>query len=313
MNWQAQTFPDCDWMPIYHLFHLGEGLIPSMFGAVQKVDAKVPPVTEGRVLGAIEDFLRLPERIDPEHDGWGPLLRANVLKFLDATHGQVPVGVADHQSPYGCATKLLGNEALMLAMYDEPDLVTLFLDRMLQATIDTVEAVKRWAGPERVCPNTSHPVPGEGSIILWDDYISVITPRLHMEFCVPQNKKLFARYGRGHLHTCGPYFPGYLDACLACEPATMDISAMRGMARSRADLLEFRRRTAQAGVRLRGGIAANAVHQNDAKAWEPWDEAFLRQMAEGGLFLSDGGDAERGKQVAEMCKRTPQSGNNSNK
>jgi hypothetical protein len=88
----------------------------------------------------------------------------------------------------------------------------------------------------------------------------------------------------------------------------MDISAMRGMARSRQDLLQFRLRTREAGVRLRGGIAANAVHQNDKAAWEPWDEDFLCQMADGGLYLTDSGDAQRGREVASMCARTPQSG-----
>ena len=306
MNWQSETFPDSDWMPIFHLFHLGEGVVASMFGAIQKIDEFCPPFTKGRLLKRIEDVATLKERIDPDHDGWGPILKDNVLKFADATHGEVPVGVADHQSPYGCATKLLGNEALMLAMYDEPELVRRFLDLMVAATIDSVEAVKRWVGADLVCPNTSHPIPGEGDIIVWDDYVSVLTPALHSEFCAPANKQLFDRYGRGHLHTCGPYFPGYIDACLACGPATMDISAMRGMARSRGDLLEFRRLTAQAGVRLRGGLGANPVHQNDASAAQPWDEAFLRSMARDGLFFSDGGDADRGREVAALCRSIPQ-------
>ena len=304
---QSEAFPDSDWLPVFHTFYLGEGFVPSMFGARQYVIPEAPPYTEGRILSCIEEVENLPARIDPRKDGWGPIYFDAVEKFLHATDCKVPVSVCDYQSPYGVATKLIGNEELMFAMIDEPELAHRLLNIAADAIIDTVEALVALVGRENVSFNPNLAIPGGATgTILWDDYISVLSPALHTEFCEPANRRVYERFGRGHLHTCGPYFNGYIDAALACGPVTLDISAMRGMAKGREDLLAFRRMTRERGVRIMGGIRPNPVHQCAHEAWEDFDEDFLKQMADGGLLLHDGGDAARGKWVREMCGRIPQ-------
>jgi uroporphyrinogen-III decarboxylase len=293
INAQTESFPDTDYLPSLGLAHLGEGVLASMFGAEQYVVEDNPPFTNGRVMQNIYDLKKLPRKINPAEDGWGPKVKELCEKFLDAVQGEIPVGVIDHQSPYGTATKICDNEELMLAMYDEPEMVHEFFDIVTTAIEDTIDAMEQWCGSECFVKNEALPVPGKNGVIIWDDYISVITPELHKQFCAPYNRRLYEKYGYGHLHTCGPYFPGYIDACLNCKPLSMDIAIMRGFARSKEDILEFRRVTREAGVILMGSPDYTSNHIFDAK-WGEKDDDYLRSMADGGLFYSEWGAPENG-------------------
>jgi len=300
INAQTESFPDTDYLPYLGMAHLGQGIVASMFGAEQYVVEDNPPFTEGRLMRNIYDLPKLPRRINPETDGWGPKLKETCEKFLDAVNCEIPVLVSDHQSPYGTATKICDNEEYLLAMYDEPEMVREFMDIVTTGIEDTVDAMEKWCGIENLVKNEVVAVPGgKNGLIIWDDYISVITPSLHTEFCAPYNRRLYKKYGSGHLHTCGPYFPGYLDACIACGPLSLDITIMRGMARSKEDIIEFRRETKKAGIILIGSPDYTSKHIFDAE-WGAKDDEYLRFMADGGLFYSEWGAKEDG---AERTKR----------
>ena len=299
INAQTEAYTDTDFLPFLTLDHLGEGLVPSLFGATQYIVDGNPPYTEGRVMKDIFDLDKIPERIDPDKDGWGPLMKDLVTKFLDATNGEIPIGVSDHQSPYGCATKIIQNEELMYAMYDEPELVHKFFDRITTGIEDTIEALQRWLGKDHVVLNYNAPVPnGDCGLILWDDYISVVSPQLHTEFCKPYNDRLYAKFGVGHLHTCGPYFPGYIDAALVCKPRSLDFAIMRGFNRSKDDMLEFRRITREHGIILTGNPASCENHIF-AGPWAPIDDDYLREMANGGMIYSSWGAPEQGDEATK--------------
>ena len=302
INAQTDAFPDTDFLPYFNFAFLGEGVVASMFGAKQYIVDDNPPYTEGRVLNDIYDLDKLKTTIDPNTDGWGPILKDAVMKFMDATHGEIPVGVSDHQSPYGTATKIMNNENLMYAMYDEPEMVHKFFDIVTTGIEKSIDTMKSWVGEGNLVENCNIPVPGKTGLILWDDYISVITPDLHTEFCEPYNKRLYKKYGRGHLHTCGPYFDGYLDACLACDPISLDFAIMRGFTRSRKDMLEFRRITREAGIILCGSPSVSESHIFENK-WEKIDDDFLREMMRGGIVYSEWGAPENGKAATERWKR----------
>ncbi|MCL2518943.1 MAG: hypothetical protein FWF15_10315 [Oscillospiraceae bacterium] len=294
INAQTEAFADTDFLPYLDLAFLGQGFIPSMFGAEQYTVEYAPPFIKGRLMKNIYELDKIPTRINPETDGWGPNMKDICEKFLDATNCEIPVAVSDHQSPYGIATKIIENEELMMAMYDEPELVHKLFDIVTTGIEDTIDAMLKWFGKENVVTNVSVPVPEQNGLIIWDDYISVITPELHMEFCQPYNRRLYDKYGRGHLHTCGPYFPGYIDACLACNPVSMDITIMRGMARYKDDLLEFRRVTKEAGVILKGSPIYTTSESVCSGTWERLSDEELHYMADGGLFCIDGGVKEDG-------------------
>lgn len=309
-NHQFRHCPDSDWLPVYDLAYLGEGVIPSMFGAEQHVVENNPPFTRGRVIGDLEkDLERLPKRIDPETDGWGPILKKHLRLAVDAFEGQVFIPVCDHQAPYGIATKLVPNETLMLAMYDYPDLVHELMAICTQATIDTIEAMRRWVGNDApFILNHCDPNP-DGGLVLWDDYISVLSPELHRKFCLPCNQQLYRRYGPGHLHTCGPNFPGYINAILAHDIRSIDMIIMRNMAKSREDLLLLREKACAAGVSLRGSLDScdSNLTSPSAPRQKP-DDDFIVQMAEGNrLFWHSSGSPQAvpawREQVARVNRR----------
>ncbi len=295
LNHHLAEFTEDDFLPCFHNCDLGQAIVPSLFGAGVIVEETQPPYTEGRLIQDLErDLPKLKRRIDPEADGWGPRLKRRIQTLLEGTDYRIPVVVTDHQSPYGVATKLVGNEELMLAMYEAPQAVHELMAIATQAIADLLRAQQRWAGdPALMLLNPAMPVPGAG-LILWDDYISVISPQLHREFCQPYNEQLYREFGRGHLHTCGPYFTGYLDAALAHPSVrTIDISAyLRGTSRTRADLLRLREASRAAGVMLCGGLHAWEVV--GAGTPLPPDREFLRQMADGGLLWNEGGPREKG-------------------
>jgi len=294
INAQTESFPDTDFLPYLNPVHLGEGMVPSMFGAEQYVVEDNPPYTKGRVMRNIYDLDKLPRKINPETDGWGPKLKEMCEKFLDAVQGEVPVVVSDHQSPYGVATKICDNEELMLAMYDEPEMVHEFFDIVTAGIADTIDAMEKWCGIDCLAKNEALPVPGNHGLILWDDYISVVTPSLHKEFCAPYNMRLYEKYGAGHLHTCGPYFPRYIDACINCKPKSMDLAIMRGMSRSKEDMIEFRRITKEAGVMIIGSPDFTSEHIFNNN-WGTKDDEYLHYMADGGIMYSEWGAKENGE------------------
>lgn len=257
INNQMEIVPQSDYIPHLFMEYLGEGFIPSMFGAKQVISEDYPPFTKGRIINDLEkDLPKLKLDIDPINDGWGPKAFDIIDKFLDATDGQFPVAVIDHQAPYGIATKLIGNEDLMLAMYDTPDLVHELMDictTAIETTIDVMRDYTEKKGGE-FSTNSNSPMPDAG-LILWDDYISVISPSLHKKFCLPYNQRLYERYGRGHLHTCGPSFPGYINAITAHNPMSIDAIILRGFSRKRKDLLKLLDICCEEGISLQGSVA----------------------------------------------------------
>jgi len=300
---QLENFPDCEFLPIMNTFYFGEGILASMYGAEQQIEENVPPFTKGRFFKDIHDAQRIHNDFEVEATEWGAKLREHTQRFVEATRGEIPVGVADYQSPYGTATKLLPNEELMLAMYDEPELLNNFLTVVTDGIIKLIGAMERWVGPECVARNHANPIPGEPGVSLWDDYISVLTPELHAKHCAPHNKRLFAHYGKGHLHTCGPYFPSYIDACLASEPRSLDVAIMRDATKTRADMLRFCEITAENNIR----VIAHGLDTNDRSVFEGGsvraDEELFAAYVRGGHMPMASGSFEDGITFKETVNR----------
>lgn len=276
---------DCDFLPTFQLYYMGEATLAAMFGAEQLVVKDNPPYTKGRVMNTIYDLVSLPKKPDIEGSEWGMKLKEHMLRMADATNGEIPMMAVDYQSPYGTATKLIKNEELMLAMYDEPEMVHEFFNIVTNGIIELIETIIGWVGKDLFCVNNTNPIAGDCGIGIWDDYISVLTPELHTEFCAPYNNRLFEKFGKGHLHTCGPYFPRYIDACLACRPASMDCSIMRGMGKTREDMLEFRRITREHGIKVTAAIDASDGSIFDNTFVAP-DRALYKEFMHGGYLMS---------------------------
>ena len=302
MQRHLSAFPDCDFLPCFNTYYFGEGILASMYGAEQYVVEDQPPFTKGRFFKDIYDAQRIHNDFDVDKTEWGAMLREHAQRFVEATDGEIPVGVADYQSPYGTATKLVPNEELMLAMYDAPELVHNLLSVVTDGIIKLIGAMERWVGPECLARNVANPIPGECGVILWDDYVSVLNPALHTEFCAPWNKKLFAHFGKGHLHTCGPYFPSYIDACLACEPRSIDVAIMRDQSKTREDLVKFAEIARAHNILPLGWLGINDHHFMVGGSRPP-DEELLALYVKAGHLPTAWGSYEDGLKFKETVRR----------
>ena len=298
---QFDNFPDCDFLPVMNPYYLGQGILAAIYGSEQVLDKNYPPFSNRRLYSTIYEAAEISNDFEIEKTTWGQILKEHIELFIETTGGQIPVGVADYQSPYGTATKLMPNEELMLAMYDEPELVHKFFSGVTDGIINLIRAMERWIGVENIAHNVTNPIPGECGLSLWDDYISVITPGLHMEFCGPYNRKLFDVFGSGHLHTCGPYFPGYIDACIACKPRSMDVTIMRGMGKTKEDILAFLKITKENDILLFLGLETNDEHIfNDE--WKKPGPELVKTFIEGGYMPSASGTYEEGLAFKKMIE-----------
>ena len=302
LQYQFDTYPDCDFLPCFSMHYLGEGILAALYGAKQYVVERTPPFTEGRVFHTIEETVRLSNDFEVEATEWGQKLKEHICRLLDATDGEIPISGVDYQSPYGTATKLLDNEALMMALYDEPELVHAFFQKVTDGIRKLVDTILEWIGPEHFALNRNNPVPGACGIILWDDYVSVLNPALHMEFCAPYHRQLFERYGQGHLHTCGPYFPSYVDAVLACRPRSVDVSILRGMGKTRADLEAFVALMEPLNLRMFGGLRTHDVSIFEGEGGAV-DDALMARYVRAGWLPSGSGTPEEGRQFARTIAR----------
>ena len=303
-QYQFNTFPDCDFIPYMSPHYLGQGILASMYGAKQYIDRDQPPFTEDRLYKDItETAERLNNNFNVEDTEWGKILKKHIEVFIDKTNGEIPVCVPDYQSPYGTLTKLLPNEELMIAMYDEPELVHKAMEIVTDGIIKLVDTAAEWVGKDLYITNSFNPIPQEGGLVMWDDYVSVISPDMHKEFCVPYNNILYEKYGRGHLHTCGPYFPRFIEAILDCKPCSLQTTIMRGMSKTRADLLRFLELTGKKGIKLIGDLNTNDSSIFEKNKWEKADDEMLELFLNNGFIPQIGGTLREGVEFSAKLKK----------
>jgi len=309
-NLQFKLFPDCDVVPNFNMGDTGQGVIPSMFGAENISNDYGPPFTEGRIIKNLEEDLpRLPKKIDPFHDGWGPLCLERLKFFLEATDGEVPCMYLDHQSPFGLAAKLIDGTQLMMEMYDHPDLVKELFKIVTDAMIDTIKAQREVACSPELLIGSGWQPDFYNHLTIWDDFVSVIKPEQYEEFCKEPNERLFREFGSGHLHTCGPVFPeSILEVMMKTEGCdSIDLTALRGETRTKEDTLKLKEIIRGKCVCI-GSLAE--IHETTpdtevlAKARGQIDLAYLKRMNEQGGFIwvEQLDSVEEGKKFLKMAE-----------
>lgn len=315
LNYQFKMFPDCDRIPVVGTHDTGQGVIPSMFGAKQAVNRYAQPFTEGRIIENLErDLPKIKKRIDPFRDGWGPFCLERLRFFIEATEGDLYYTYLDHQSPFGLATKLLSADNLILEMFDHPDLVHELLSIITQAVIDTIEAqrlvVKEATGDfSRLVGNVYQPFPHE-HMIIWDDFVSVLSPDLWNKFCRPYNEKIYQLYGPGHLHTCGPLTGGPIDSILSCRGAeSIDLGIITGFERTKNEVLAIKKKVKGRCVCI-GPLAYYRAGEENVPPAETTRRLseigldYVREMNESGGFIwCESGTVEDGKRLVELAAK----------
>jgi len=312
LNYQFKAFPDCDRIPVFNQYEMGEGIIPTMFGAKQRVVKDSPPWTENRVIKDIEaDLPKLKKIVDPYKDGWLPECLRRLKFFVEATEGEVYIQYLDHQSPFGLASKLMEGTELIYAMYDYPELVSELLSIITDAIIETVKAQQqtiREAGfnPQDILVGCPYHHDENPHFIIWDDFISVINPELYEKFCKGHNERLFEMFGAGHFHTCGPLLDRPVDAINNTKGSrSIDIRFMKGGGRTRQDLLDVKEKVINKQVMI-GGLTEMQKNiplaGSMADEYKKIDRGLIDRMntCGGFIWIEEGSSVEEGKFLKKL-------------
>jgi hypothetical protein len=185
--------------------------------------------------------------IDPYHDGILPAFLDRIHYFVEQTGHQVPVTCLDMNGPMAIAMDIIGSEKLMLGMYEYPEdihyLLNFAMDNILSVTRACVEAV---GGVEYLtCTDfCDHWFPEGKKGHVSDDVCAMYRPAMFDEFSIPVNNRVYAEFGPGLLHNCGPNpcAGRYLEHTPAISGADL------AYAYSRGDLPLFRKAFAGRGV-----------------------------------------------------------------
>jgi len=157
-----------------------------------------------------EDYINeIAWRLNPDEDGRFPECwesRKNELAQRDYPLGMFIVG------PFGHARNLMGEENLMYAFYDDPELIRLMMNNWSNFYIRLLDKVSRTAVPDM--------------IMVWEDMCykngPLISPELFREFMLPGMKEIF-----DHARSLG--IPGlWVDNdgdCLSMLPVYLDAGA----------------------------------------------------------------------------------------
>lgn len=135
-----------------------------------------------------------------------------VRLFAEAGEGLVAVSLLDMAGGLNVALDLLGGDALYLAMYENPHALECLLDKIQELFLAAIALQMGAAGgEERIAsldfPDYWFPEGRKGHVS--DDVSANISPAMYRRFSIPYHDRVFARYGGGGLHNCGP------NPCLA--------------------------------------------------------------------------------------------------
>ena len=135
-----------------------------------------------------------------------------VRRFAEAGDGLISVSLLDMAGGINVAADLLGVEAALLAMYEDPDALECLLDKIQQLFLAAIAAqIEAAGGPDAITttdfPDTWFPEGCKGHVS--DDISASFSPACYRRFSLPYHDRIFQRYGGGGLHNCGP------NPCLA--------------------------------------------------------------------------------------------------
>jgi hypothetical protein len=246
--------------------NVGCNAIPSAFGAELSYGdhPDQTPAVKEPILHSPDDVytLRMP---DPRRDGLLPeFLRRSAL-FLEATEGRVFLSCLDMNGPTGIASDLLGSSLYFAMMYDAPEALSYLLGFLADVIIAVTDAVIETVGGIDRLSSTDFfwdwcPEGKKGHVS--DDLSATVSPEFFRAFSRPANSRIFARYGAGLLHNCGPnpsvneyldHDPPIAGVDLAYDYSIRDLAAFRApFARRGIVYLGFSGSPVEAAARYRG-------------------------------------------------------------
>ncbi|NPV53919.1 MAG: hypothetical protein HPY71_10400 [Firmicutes bacterium] len=164
------------------------------------------PYIKGPVLDDVEDVddLELP---DPTVDGLMPEGLRRIKYFAEETDHRIYLSLLDMGGPMNAAMDLLGSTRFFTAMYDFPEAFRRLLDLLTETFILFADvSIEAAGGIDFITctdfPDIWSPEGHKGHVS--DDTCAAYSPEFFRRFSMPVNNKIFAKYGGGMLHNCGP-------------------------------------------------------------------------------------------------------------
>jgi hypothetical protein len=186
---------------------LGYMTIATMFGMEPywSHDPAQPPGTGGHIIADLEQVYHLPR---PGLDAG--LLPENLRRLryhADNLPPDVYLTGIDSGGPLNTCKDLLETNLLYTGFYDNPAAMHHLLDLVTNLHLELYHAVVQAAGGiKRMTGIDFDPVwaPEKYKSFVSDDICATIGPDIFKEFSIPYNNRLYAPWGSGLLHNCGP-------------------------------------------------------------------------------------------------------------
>jgi hypothetical protein len=142
------------------------------------------------------------EKLEAIHTrGLYPLIFERIQAFQDL-YPRVPIGISDNQSPVDVITSLWKSDDVMIAMYEEPELV----HRVLSALTDSIiEINKKLAATIQNFAGYSMDAWIPYGMHVSDDNAAFLSPQIYQEFAAPYVTRLSKEFGGVDFHCCMGY------------------------------------------------------------------------------------------------------------
>ncbi len=241
---------------------------------------------------ALERWIADPPEVDVKRGGIMGHLHDKIA-HLAAHSTNVPIGYVDHQGPMANLSKLMPPTLLMMAALDRPDVVEAAHSFIADVMIAMMRHQHDLTGGRRMSGN----MPDEADGLVYDDFVSVVSPDLHDRVARGPNDRILAAFGGGHLHTCGPILGGPIEALKAYEHLT-SVDVLKTLSGSpvvtAAEILEAKRQV----------DGAFLLHLPAPTDLNEFTVDFVRAaMDGGGLLLFDNGTLERRKAMRATIEK----------
>ncbi len=214
-----------------------------------------------RVLERVEDAYDL--AVPPPDAGQLAEGTRRVRRFAEAGQGLISVSLLDMAGGLNVAMDLLGGETLYTSMYENGEALECLLGRIEQLFLAAIAAQIDAAGGQELITTTDFPeywFPEGCKGHVSDDISANISPSAYQRFSRPFHNLVFAEYGGGGLHNCGPN--PCLEGYMSHEPPirALDLSYMF----SRNDLPRMKRVLKKRALVYLGNFPTDAAEAVEA-------------------------------------------------
>ncbi len=180
----------------------GLGVVATAFGLDYFWAPGLAPAIEGK-FASTEELLKAPFRPVAETEVGRHNLEM-IEYFLDKTKGRLPLSFCDLQSPLNNLSNIIDTSQFYLDFCLDPENVRLAMDRVADLTIDFTRKQQDMIGDALVKPghgfSSARSFDGIG---LSDDSITMLSPDLYEDLCMPAMVKCGNAFGGAVFHSCG--------------------------------------------------------------------------------------------------------------